>query len=38
MWGYATLKMSASKARTGPETGVVELAKKKKEQAQQGQK
>jgi hypothetical protein len=30
--------MSASKARTDPETGVTELAKKKKEQAQQGQK
>jgi len=39
MWGYATLKMPATKARTGPETGVTELARKKKtEQTQQGQK
>jgi len=39
MWGYATLKMLASKAKTGPETGVTELARKKKtEQTQQGQK
>jgi len=39
MWGYATLKMSASKAKTGPETGVTAMPKKKKtEQTQQGQK
>jgi len=39
MWGYATLKMSASDGRTGPETGVTELARRKKtEQTQQGQK
>jgi hypothetical protein len=38
MWGYATLKMSASNGRTDPETGVTELARKKKEQTQQGQK
>jgi hypothetical protein len=30
--------MSASNGRTGPETGVIELARKKKEQTQQGQK
>jgi len=38
MWGYATLKMSASKAKTDPVRGVTELAKKKKEQAKQEQK
>ena len=39
MWGYNTLKMSVSKAKTGPVRGVTELARKKKtEQTQQGQK
>jgi len=36
--GLCYLKMLASKARTGPETGVTELARKKTEQTQQGQK
>jgi hypothetical protein len=30
--------MSANNGRTGPETGVTVLARKKKEQTQQGQK